>query len=821
MLHGRKSFFVKALFFLAAVFSLVVLGHSCRPRAKSGLQSAGSGKMSVYRVGNRTKSVGNDYFLDDIQPVLAKNCVTCHACSESPCQLKLDSYTGLMRGVSPVDPYSLRIKDSFTGGAINTSNEFQYSTEEWHKRQFKPVISADANAPASIFAKALGAGRRNTVGSDLRQIAAEHANTCPLDVASYDQFISGNPQMGMPFGLPTINDKDFETLTEWINKGAVGPSTTIQQALDTPTNPDAINRWEAFFFTGLGSDGYGPHVDIVGRYIYEHIYLSDIHIEESPGEFYKLVRSMTPPGQPLREIFTALPYDNPGIQSRVYYRLKKITNIIARKNHIVWRLNDQRLKFYQDLFFGGDRWWSAQTKVPGYTTNNPFIVFQAIPPRARYQWLLDNMDLLIDHMTRGPVCVGSLATYVVDDHFWGWFLDPDSDPAVADPTLGMGNFDAMGIKVGTSDVQRYLQAWESSLRKLLASRGKKGLSVEDIWDGQKGSPYKSKSAWTTMLRHDGNMTVHTGLTGGFPQSIWISSFSHMERLYYDLVASFDPYGNIQHKTSTWNFMNFIRTEAEDLYISLLPEDQRQQVRDEWNSGLLARLKQWRMGQTSIVRDALMNLGYRKTNMLSEGRPAGGTGPLSGQIIATKVMRRIQPELDSGGGDLLNNWPVAQSGWEVPQVSSKETFEAGLRTLTNNKKWGNAQFFPNVTYVRISVGGQSHLYSLIANRQFNAHNIKYAQGLSRRPEDDSLIAYRGIKGNYPNLFLDLKMEEAADALREMQLINSEEKWQKFSARYAVQRNSEKFWPFVEWLNSWQEDNDPIDGGILELREYGFR
>lgn len=37
---------------------------------------------------------------NDIQPILDRRCVVCHACYDAPCQLKLSAWEGVARGAS-------------------------------------------------------------------------------------------------------------------------------------------------------------------------------------------------------------------------------------------------------------------------------------------------------------------------------------------------------------------------------------------------------------------------------------------------------------------------------------------------------------------------------------------------------------------------------------------------------------------------------------------------------------------------------------------------------------------------------------------------
>jgi len=87
------------------------------------------------------------------------------------------------------------------------------------------------------------------------------------------------------------------------------------------------------------------------------------------------------------------------------------------------------------MFFGSE-WQLA--RPPGYSDrerSNPFTTFAAIPPAARYRFMLDHAAYFVRSFIRGPVCRGQLATDVIRDHFWEMFQAPDQDPYIADASF--------------------------------------------------------------------------------------------------------------------------------------------------------------------------------------------------------------------------------------------------------------------------------------------------------------------------------------------------------------------------------------------------
>jgi hypothetical protein len=80
----------------------------------------------------------------------------------------------------------------------------------------------------------------------------------------------------------------------------------------------------------------------MSRYLYEHLYLAHLYFDDlSHRQFFRLVRSRTPPGRPIDFISTCRPYDDPRVE-RVYYRLDPIRMSLLSKTHMPSRLNQAR-----------------------------------------------------------------------------------------------------------------------------------------------------------------------------------------------------------------------------------------------------------------------------------------------------------------------------------------------------------------------------------------------------------------------------------------------------------------------------------------------
>jgi len=102
-------------------------------------------------------------------------------------------------------------------------------------------------------------------------------------------------------------------------------------------------------------------------------------------------------------------------------------------------------------------------------------------------------------------------------------------------------------------------------------------------------------------------------------------------------------------------------------------------------------------------------------------------------------------------------------------------------------------------------------------------LVFDQEQTRDESRDTLSIFRGVVGDYPELFLDVDFTDAADFLKQMQSINNDNyktTLRNLKRDYAITRNSAEFWPFVDWLHDWMVDQKQgyINAGVLDLSRY---
>jgi hypothetical protein len=751
-------------------------------------------------VGAETPAYGSQ-----VQAIFDRRCIACHGCLGSPCNVKLDSFRGVDRGGFGENPYSTRLTAD-----PRTDMDAAKSTAEWRERGFYPILarteSAQTNLDDSILYRMIAAGMRHNGPGFSRESVdpfrlQRFAATCPSTADALAARLQEHPGLGMPFGLPALAEQDFEIIRNWVAQGSPGPTEAEEAEAQKVADPAAVAAWEAFF------NGSDSRQALVSRFIFEHVFLATIVLEDSPGDRFRLVRSRTPPARvlddgqggrrveitPIDLISTALPYGDPGVE-RFWYRLEKLTAAPVQKSLFVWRLAPDDIARLSDLFLSPA--WAADADLdPPWDIGNPFRVFAAIPAESRYRFLLENAEVIIGGITYGPVCNGQIATYAVKDQFWVFFLDPAHDVSVRDPSLGLDGWDLFMDRslVGNAE---YLDAYAKTRARLAPD----GLSLDAIWDGDG----KNRNAWLTVLRHETNVSVLQGAQGGMPQTFWLIGYSGLERLYYDTVASFEYWAGDGPKLETLLFFNMLRQEFEDGFLGLLPRDDRERIRHQWTRG--------------IGSVALSLIPFETADQPTRV-DVRGPDPLID--LVEQIALRLGPRI-SGLPDRLNPRVKPEVAGDA-RIKDFDDWEAAVSMLTAVQGQPFVPEMPSVLVLRLNRAegppeDRHRVYSLVANRVYKSQYTLMFQNGQALPEEDTLSLYPTLVNGFPNLFIDLDLADAQRFLADLRAVGSSDDWKRFAARYAILRNSPHFWAFYDWINRWNLENRGDAAGWLDLSYY---
>lgn len=249
-----NRFYLRGAALVLGTLGLLAAASACStPAADDGTSEAAATEStdgSLFKPGNRFSGWGGrgDHYLDDVQPILAKRCVTCHGCTSAPCQLKLTSFEGVKRGANKNNVFGVGLLAASTG---LTRMKDGVTDDDWKRKGFYSVTDG---GKSSTMYKLLAHGKEhNTQGFDLTNPFAlykDKVEVLAFDVldtpAAVDKRLS-TPGTGMPFGLSGMPSGEYDTLTQWIEQGAKGPSPEAQKILETARDPGIVTAWEDFF----------------------------------------------------------------------------------------------------------------------------------------------------------------------------------------------------------------------------------------------------------------------------------------------------------------------------------------------------------------------------------------------------------------------------------------------------------------------------------------------------------------------------------------------------------------------------------------------
>ncbi len=752
----------------------------------------------------------NISYIDEVQPILGRRCVVCHGCYDAPCQLKLSSPQGIQRGASkevvyngarliPMDPTRLYIDAK--------------SSEEWRQKGFHSVLNEGnpdklSNLQDSVMYKMLRLKQLNPqsrvgmLSPDI-DISLGRKQTCPAP-DEFDRYAKKYPNQGMPFGMPNLADDEYSTVVQWLAQGSPMPELPAE----SEQARDQIKRWEAFL------NGDDNKHRLMSRYLYEHLFAGHMHFEGTEArEFYRLVRSSTPPGEAVDEIATVRPYDDPG--DEYYYRLLRFPAQIVAKSHQVYELSDQRLKRINELFLEPD--YEVNT-LPAWTpkvASNPFKSFADIPPRARYEFLLDDAKFFIEGFIKGPVCRGMIALNVIEDRFWVTFVDPDSDPTLKDPAFLEDTASYLALPSAEGNKVRLL-AWNDYLKlekeysrlrfEYFMTLDQYDLedSTDYLWDGD-GT---NANAALTIFRHFDSASVEKGLIGDFPETAWVIDYPMLERIHYLLVAGFNVFGNLKHQLNTRLYMDFLRMEGEDIFLSFLPAKVRGKIRDEWYKGMRDGRKN-DLGSADLWMTRDVVTGYKTDDQQRE--------------LYQQILTRMAPVLNTT--DVINRCdsrPCYAEGASADQriADSAMSVVAGIK--------GKVLIaFPDVAFVRVKLGGAAEddlAYTIIRDIAYkNVSSIfqNEKDDAHRDYQYDALTVVNGLEGTYPNFFFEVDLEEVdLFAERYASLLNRDD-YERFVSLYGIRRTSPRFWEVADWFQDAYLRQEPSDAGLFDLNRYANR
>lgn len=727
-------------------------------------------------------------FEHDVAPIFNRRCLVCHACYDAPCQLKMENASGLDRGASPALVYNgTRLKEApLTRLGIDA-----HTTQQWREKGFHPVLNerdpTTANElSASVLYNLLMLKSQNPLPAGILpdkmfDFSISRAQTCAT-LATLSKYEREHPQWGMPFGMPALKSAELQTVATWLSAGA--------KTQGPPPMPDAYARqvaaWEVFF------NGDSLKEQLMSRYIYEHLFLANVYFDElGTDERFRVVRSTTPPGQPIDLIATRRPYDDPRV-TRPYYRLQRNIDTLVSKTNMAYAFNAKRMQRWKALFLTPDYRVDALPDYKAENASNPFVTYRQLPVHSRYQFMLDEAQFTIMGFIKGPVCRGQIALNVIEDHFWVWFLDPDAESASNDGEFLATQLTNLELPASEGSTNLRLLHWNHYAtieKKYMAAKaahdaalfpdGRK-LTMDTIWDG--GGV--NQSAALTIFRHFDSASVVKGLVGDEPKTAWVIDYPLLERIHYLLVAGYDVYGNVGHQLFSRLYMDFLRIGGEFNFLYFLPTEARTAALDNWYRG---------------AEDTIAKYVKESQHLFNQDTGVAYTGGDPKHELYEHLKARIGPAL-SQHYNLGHDSVPANVRTELSRL-------AAVRGVAVSS-------LPELSMLTIETANGSRTFTLIHNDgHTNVANMFHEQK-RRLPEEDTLTVVPGFIGSYPNAFFRLQQADLPRFVDAVTGLADEAGYAALMGRYGMRRSDPGFWTHSDVIFGQVELLDYPDRGVLD-------
>jgi hypothetical protein len=736
-----------------------------------------------------------DYW-SDVKPVIDQRCVVCHGCYDAPCQLKMSSIEGIVRGASKQKVYDT---SRLQMGDLTRLFEDAQTVTEWRNKGFHPIVneykdSPKANRNASVMYQMLKLKQENPLPKGKKlpaksfDLSLNRKQVC-TQADEFDKYASKHPLGGMPYALPGLASEEQKTLMTWVEQGAV---YTARAPLPSGF-AEQISNWEKFL------NGSSLKQQLTARYLYEHLSYAHLYFPAVDEQhFFTMVRSSTPPGQAIKIISTRLPYSAPGVE-RVYYRIQRYVATIVEKTHMPYRLDTQRMQRWQSLFIDADY---KVTALPTYDlghASNPFQTFAELPVMARHKFLLDEAQFTIMAYIKGPVCRGGVALDVIEDDFWVFFTDPDRPHEQKLEAFLATNAKQLELPA-SGEVHQPMQKWHQYQKlqaAFLASKNqylaeqykgaeKLSLTIDGVWDG-KGV---NNNAALTVYRHYDNATVEKGMLGQAPKTAWLVDYTLLERITYLLVAGYDVYGKLGHQLDTRLYMDFLRMEGESNFLLMLPVAARTKERNFWYRGAKQKTLAY-VSSPVFENNSQPDIDYKTDNPKLE--------------LYDMLRQRLKA--------------VLPTEHEMASVSNRD-IQQQLGRL--NKLVGKpATTMPENAMLQVNTSTGPEYFTLLRNSAHSSMSSMFKEDKRRLPSEDTLTVLPGFIGAYPNIFFVVDEQKVSSFVDALSGLETEADYAAVLDSYGIRRTNRDFWSHSDAFHAGYKKLSPLRYGVLDYGRFENR
>ena len=137
--------------------------------------------------------------------------------------------------------------------------------------------------------------------------------------------------------------------------------------------------------------------------------------------------------------------------------------------------------------------------------------------------------------------------------------------------------------------------------------------------------------------------------------------------------------------------------------------------------------------------------------------------------------------------------------------------AFFKVLTDN------QF--NLGYVRIRLpDDKDFVFTVVVNRWHDSVAFPFSEDKTFEHDKDQANFIRGFVGSYPNIFLDLSVDDVPDFFELIANFSGSEEDILRIGNYVVNRANDDFWEKYDWFQQRFKEDQPVHSGLFDLNRY---
>ena len=300
--------------------------------------------------------------------------------------------------------------------------------------------------------------------------------------------------------------------------------------------------------------------------------------------------------------------------------------------------------------------------------------------------------------------------------------------------------------------------------------------------------------------------VVMGFVGAVSKTLWVMDYPMLERTYYELVVNYDVFGSAGHQVETRLYFDLIRSGAENNFLHFMPPGVRTAMRKSWYQGTLAQLK--------------INAIYEVVNEKLPVQISYHTADPKAEFVDL-VSARLKSL--AGPDDVLNRCAHPPCYREGASAAERQV-DAELQTLTSTPasraSMHFVDFMPDLAFLRISTGRPSEdlAYTLIRNKAHTNVAFMLDEEKRRDPGEDTLTAYHGLVGSYPNFLFNVPLNEIDAFTGALHAVHTREQFLAVVDTYGLSRTHPQVWENFHWFVDFMRRRHPIQAGVYDLNRF---